>query len=343
MNKDQLNKALDAYEHEGCYGMLRITEGGRLIFERSLGYANAETKEPFTKDSMFTLYSLSKPFCAIGLMKFYDRGLVDIDEHPGKYLDEACGFHPNLKIYQLLNHTSGIPDFVQTVDFYKKYRFSGKSEFELLPLLSEYEGFFEPGESGRYTNVNFVIPALIIERVSGMPYAEYMEREVFAPLGTKGAVVDFDGREVQNRVTGHDRNENGELFAVKKSYFSMFGAGDIMGTVDDVYCLAEAIKNKRLLSEKSWERVLTPSPVSGYGYGCSVYDWHGKRRIQHNGGSAGFRTLHFLLPEYDLDVILLTNSGFGEYRDLIGEAIHRAYFGEDSKDSKTIEMDKGYI
>jgi hypothetical protein len=144
-------------------------------------------------------------------------------------------------------------------------------------------------------------------------------------------------------VQGHDKNVKGELCPIEKTYFSMFGAGDIMGTVDDVYCLATAIKNKLVLSEKSWKRVLTPSPINGYGYGCSIYDWHGKKRIQHNGGSAGFRTLHFLLPEYDLDVILLTNSGFGEYRDLIGEAVHTAYFGEIYDEVKKIEMDKGYI
>lgn len=343
MNTELLNSTLDKYEREGCCGVLRITKNDVIIFERSLGYANAKTKEAFTKDSMFTLYSLSKPFCAIGLMKLYDRGLIDIDEHPGKYLREAMGFHKDLKIYQLLNHTSGIPDFVQTKEFYEKHSSGKESEKELLSEISKYDAFFEPGKDSRYTNVNFVIPAMIIERVSGMTYSEYMEREVFCHLGMKTAVVDYNGRRVENRVQGHDKNVNGELCPIEKTYFSMFGAGDIMGTVDDVYCLATAIKNKLVLSEKSWKRVLTPSPINGYGYGCSIYDWHGKKRIQHNGGSAGFRTLHFLLPEYDLDVILLTNSGFGEYRDLIGEAVHTAYFGESYDKVKKIEMDKGYI
>lgn len=343
MNWKKLNSELDRYEAEGVGGMLRITEKDKVIFERSLGYANANTKEAFTKDSMFTLYSLSKPFCAIGLMKLYDRGLVDIDAHPGKYLPEAKGFHPDLKIYQLLNHTAGIPDFVQTEEFCKKYRFSGISELELLPILSEYEGFFAPGTDGRYTNVNFVIPALIIERVSGMTYAEYMKKEVFEPLGMKTAVVDRPGLFIDHRVSGHEKDENGILFPTEKNYFSMFGAGDICATADDVYCLGLAVKNRLLLTENSWERILTPSKINNMGYGCMIYDWHGKRRIQHNGGSQGFRTMHFSLPEHDLDVILLSNSGFGEYRDLIAEDIHKAFFGESSQKSKKIEMDKGYI
>ena len=343
MNWKNLNSELDRYEGEGVGGMLRITERDEILFERSMGYANCETKEEFTKDSMFTLYSLSKPFCAIGMMKLYDRGLVDIDEHPGKYLKEAEGFHPDVKIYQLLNHTSGIPDYVQTESFCKKHRFSGKSELELLPILSEYEGFFAPGTAGRYTNVNFVIPALIIERVSGIPYAEYMKKEVFEPLGMKTAIIDSEGKAVQNRVQGHDVNANGELFPVNKTYFSMLGAGDAMGTVDDVYCLNRAIKNKSLLSENSWKRILTPSPLNDMGYGCTVYNWHGKHRIHHNGGSAGFRTLHIQLPEYDFDIILLTNSGFGDFRNLISEAVHDARFGVCSSEEKKIEMDKGYI
>ena len=343
MNWKKLNSELDIYEGEGVGGMLRITEKDKVIFERNIGYANFKTKEEFTKSSMFTLYSLSKPFCAIGLMKLYDRGLLDIEDHPGKYLKEAAGFHKDLKIYQLLNHTSGIPDFVQTTDFFKEYGASGKSERELLPALSGYEGFFAPGTEGRYTNVNFVIPALMIENISGMPYAEYMEKEVFLPLGMRTATVDSEGKSVEHRVTGHDINDKGELFPVKKTYFSMFGAGDIMGTVDDVYALNRAIKNRALLSARSWERVLTPSPLNDMGYGCTVYNWHGKHRIHHNGGSAGFRTLHVQLPEYDFDIILLSNSGFGDFRNLISEAVHDARFGICAAEEKKLEMDKGYI
>lgn len=343
MNWKKLNSELDRYEGEGVGGMLRITERDEILFERSMGYANCETKEGFTKNSMFTFYSLSKPFCALGMMRLYDRGLVDIDAHPGKYLKEAEGFHRDVKIYQLLNHTSGIPDFVQTEEFCKKYRFSGISELELLPILSEYEGFFAPGTAGRYTNVNFVIPALIIQRVTGMPYAEYMKKEVFEPLGMKTATVDSEGKYVEHRVEGHDIDGKGRLFPVKKTYFSMLGAGDVMGTVDDVYCLNRAIKNRTFLSEESFRRVLTPSPLNDMGYGCTVYSWHGKHRIHHNGGSAGFRTLHIQLPEYDFDIILLSNSGFGDFRSLISEAVHDARFGISSAEEKKIEMDKGYI
>ena len=342
MNTELLNSALDKYEKEGCFGALRITQNDEVIFERSLGYANIETKEVFTKDSRFTFYSLSKPFCAIGLMKLCDRGLIDIERHPGEYLAEASGFHRDVKIYQLLNHTSGIPDFVQTEAFYEKYRESGKSERELLPILAEYEGFFAPGEAGRYTNVNFVIPAMIIERVSGLSYAEYMKKEVFTPLGMT-AEVDREGLVIPNRVTGYVRDDDNSIRPIKKTYFSMLGAGDIVGTVDDVYCLGIAIKKRLLLTEKNWNRVLTPSPINDMGYGCAVYDWHGKRRIQHNGGSAGFRTMHFLLSEYDLDVIFLSNSGFGNYRDSVAEAVHEAFFGKSADDGKKIEMDKGYI
>ena len=79
------------------------------------------------------------------------------------------------------------------------------------------------------------------------------------------------------------------------------------------------------------------------GYGCAVYDFHGKKRIQHNGGSAGFRTLRFQIPEYDFDTIILSNSGFGNFRDVFAEAIHDSFFGKSFDGVKIIEMDKGYI
>ena len=98
-------------------GYLRITLKDEIIYERAIGFSDIENKVEFTKDSMFTLYSLSKPFCAIGILKLKDRGLIDIDNHPSIYLPEAKGFDARVTIRQLLHHVGGMPDFVQTARF----------------------------------------------------------------------------------------------------------------------------------------------------------------------------------------------------------------------------------
>ena len=174
---DRLNGFIDKYyrTHQNT-GYLRITLKDEILYERGIGFADVENKVEFTKDAMFTFYSLSKPFCAIGLSKLKDRGLVDLDRHPSVYLPEAAGFDERITIRQLLHHVSGIPDFVQTAGFEKRYATGSASQMrEHLKELWAYPMLFEPGTDAMYTNVNFIISALIIENVSGMSYASYME------------------------------------------------------------------------------------------------------------------------------------------------------------------------
>lgn len=340
---EKMDRFIKTYCRENLFSsVLRVTLKDEVILERKIGFADREKKTLFDCNSMFTFYSLSKPFCAIGLMKLADRGLVDIDSHPGKYLPQAAGFHPAVTIRQAMHHISGLPDFAQTESF-AKLDLSGEPEVlrERMRILAEHPMMFEPGTKGLYANINFNIPALIIENVTGMSYADYMAEEVFSPLGMKTAQVDREGLEIPNRVQGYEE-QDGKLIPVKKAVDWMLGAGDIIGRTDDVYCLNLAYKHRLLLTEESWKQVLTPSPLNSMGLGNTITNWHGKLRITHNGGHTGFRTLHIHLPEDDLDVILLSNCGFGDARNQFAEAIYEAYYGG-KEDAQPLEMDKGYI
>ena len=344
MPTEKLHQQIKEYcEANHISGMLRITIRDEVVYRQSMGFADWENQVPFGEESMFTLYSLSKPFCAIGLLKLKDAGLVDLDVHPAKYVPEALGFDERVTVRHLLHHISGLPDFEQNKDFGEKYA-PGYAEHarEHLKLLTKWPSYFAPGTGGWYANINFVLCALIIENVTGLPYGEYMQREVFKPLGMKTAIVDNPRLEIANRVKGYEIAD-GELVEREKSHNWLLGAGDIVGTVDDVYCLNKAIKHRLLLKEETWEEVLTPSPVNGMGMGCSISDWYGKKRITHNGGHLGFRTLHIQLPEDDFDLIFLSNSGFGEARWDISEMVFQAFYGDRETVAEVIEMDKGYI
>lgn len=323
-------------------GSLKITIKNQTIYQKSVGFADFENKIPFNDDSLFTLYSLSKPFCTLGLFKLVDKGLIDINAHPSKYLPQASGFDKNLKIHHLLRHISGLPDFEQTEEFKNKYAPANTCDLRKhVELISNYPMRFSPGQSSMYANVNFIFCALIIENVSGQKYSDYMKKEVFLPLEMKTAYVDDRDIVAKNKVKGYSVDKSGNFTPVEKSYNWLLGAGDIVGTVNDVYCLNKAIKNRLLLSEESWQEILTPSPLNSMGMGCSVYNWHNKYRISHNGGHYGFRTLHIQLPNDDFDLILLSNCD-ADSRTAISEGIHDIFYGKDDKVS-IFEMDKGYI
>ena len=249
------------YKNNKNSGILRITYKDEVLYEKYIGFADIEKGILFSKESMFTLYSLSKPFCALGLLKLADKNLIDIDAHPSEYLPEANGFDSRVTIRHLLHHISGLPDFNQTAKFEQKYK-TGLS-FELrdhLKELTDYPAVFEPATKGMYANINFIIPALIIENVTGMSYSEYMKNEVFLPLGMKTAMVDSENLNIKNRVTGYELNDDKEIIAADRMLNWVLGAADVIGTVDDVYCLNKAIKHKLLLKAETWEQVLTPSP-----------------------------------------------------------------------------------
>ncbi len=347
MNKKFINEMdcflEEYYKNNKNSGCLRVTLKDEVIYEKFIGYADIENKVEFTNKSMFTLYSLSKPFCAIGLMKLKDKGLIDINRHPGVYLNEAKGFPDELTIKHLLQHVSGVPDFDNDTDFMEKYE--GETSEQLrnnLLLLTKENMLFAPGTKHNYTNTNFIICALIIESVSGMEYAEYMKKEVFEPLGMQDTYIYSKKLGSNGLVKGYEMTENG-IAPIERAKEWILGGADVVSTIDDVYCLNKAIKNKLLLSSESWDEILTPNPLNSMGLGCRINEWHGKERIVHNGGWYGFRTMHVQLPKYDFDIILLLNSGWGYPREDIIEAVHNAYYGNNALKSDELKMDEGYI
>ena len=340
---EKMDAYMDAYAELYLFsGMLRVTHRDQIIYQRNVGYADFEHKTPFTEKSLFTLYSISKQFCAIGALLLYDRGLLDLDVHPSRYLPEVAGAHPELTVRHLLHHTSGLCDLAGTESL--KYRSADKPDMrQAVAYFASLPHQFQPGTQCQYCNINFTILALIIENLSGMAYADYIARYVFAPLGMKTARVDDNKLVLEDRVRGYDFNGPDLVSTSRLPPRFGIGAADVIATVDDVYRLNHAIKHRLLLKPATWQLLLTPSALGPYAMGCQVAQWHGKTRIQQNGGHNGFRTLHIYVPEDDLDIILLSNTGFGIARGSVVDAIHTAFYGEAGGTTKADSMDTGYI
>jgi CubicO group peptidase (beta-lactamase class C family) len=287
---------------------------------------------------------MSKPLCAIGLLKLYDKGLVDIESHPGKYIPEAEDFDSRITIRMMLHHRSGIQCFTQIPDITEKYSLDSSDEIRLaLRELSKKPLNFAPDTSTEYSNINFLISALIIENVTGITYADYMRREVFEPLSMKDTYADFTSPFIAGGAVGYTL-EDGKITAVSRRTGWTLGGADVVSTVADVYALNLAIKHNMILKESTWKMVLTPHSESDFGLGCIVMrNWHGKKRIQHNGGSRGFRTIHVYIPEDDFDIIFLSNCDFNDSRTVVCETVYEEIYGASGEPALKVEMDKGYI
>lgn len=339
MPHSRLKAMLSEYcEKNRLSGVVRVTQKDQILLDAGFGYADRERQLSFTDASVFTLYSMSKPFCAMGILQLVDQGLVELDAHPGKYLPEAAGFDPRVTMRQLLQHTSGVPDFAPDTGYLTS---CGDLRSDLQKLAA-FPSHFEPGTGDRYSNIGYYISALVIENITGLSYPDYMEKYVFVPLSIH-AQVDRPGLEIPNRVQGYRLDENGQVTPCEKAHDWMLGGGDLIGTVEDVYALNRAIKHRLLLKPETWAAALTPSPINQKGFGCTLTTWHGKRRITHNGGHRGFRTLHIQLPEDDFDIIFLSNCGYcNPARKDISEMVYSTFYAPAAPEEQP-KMDGCYI
>ena len=322
-------------------GVLRVTIQGRIDLEECFGYADINTKEAIKPDSVFAFYSLSKPFCAIGMHLLKQNGSIDLDKHPSTYVPELKGLHNGVTIRKMLHHNSGIPDISPSMAD-TSLKAPSLVLRSALNNLCKQDMQFTPGEGYNYINANFSLCALIAENVTGMAYGDFIRQEVLEPLGAKTARVYDDLNPRADMVNGMELLD-GKLIHVPVGTFGMLGAGDISGTVDDVYRLNIAIKNRLLLNSSEWDDILTPSPLGGMGHGCFAGYWHDKFRITHNGGHVGFRTIHIQLPEDDFDIILLSNSGWGNARFELADMIYDEYYGKANGRTDTMNLDGKYI
>ncbi|MBQ4036662.1 MAG: beta-lactamase family protein [Clostridia bacterium] len=341
----RLDEFLDAYNAEhGTTGYFRVTKKGELYYEKKLGFANKEERVPFTPESRFNFYSISKAFCSLGLLRLWEDGRLDFDVHPKVYVPEAEKLHPALTLRNMLLHVSGMPDFNQTPGVEKYGPGTPDRLRAVVSHLHEFPHFFEPETGMRYTNPPFAIGTMVIENLTGMAYEDYMQKEVFEPLGSETLTVHMPGKEIPYRVMGYELAKDGTVYPVLPNCEWMRGAGDVLGTADDVYLLHRVVTEGLLFRKKeTLDQLFSRLPAGDFSFGCRRVPWHGKDRILHNGGSTGFRTYHQHLPQDDdLDIIILSNSGWGDARRQISEEIFRLYFGTETEAEK-IELDKGYI
>ena len=337
----RLDQWIDAYAALYPFsGIVRLAKDDQLLYERCVGLADREWDIPVRPDTRFRLYSLTKPFTALAVMTLVDRGLVSLDAHPGRYVKEAEAADPRVTVRLLLNHGSGLPDFRQSANKFLIENSVPPRYDLMMGCLTELPLNFAPGTGCYYCNLNFFLASRIVEEVAGRDFNEYLQHAVFDELGMADAVVDAAGRLIPRRARGYGVDGLEIVRSEVTSIDWMRGSGNGVATARDVYQLNRAIKGRWLVSESAWREILTPAD-SGFGLGMTISTWHGRRRYHHNGGHLGFRTLHVQLPEDDFDLIILSNTGFGNARGAFAEAAYQIWYGEEAPDAVP-EMDRGF-
>jgi hypothetical protein len=185
-------------------------------------------------------------------------------------------------------------------------------------------------------------PTLLPKRRIDAPKDLKWNKKKFTAEITAGILLGESIGEIANRVQGYEVVD-GTRVRVERALRWLKGAGDIVGTIDDVYRLNVAIKYRLLLKEDTWRQVLSTWKLGHFGMGCAVLQWHGREMIRQNGEHKGFRTLHRQLQDEDFDIILLLNHTTSDVREDIPEAIYTARYGLEGEQCERVGMDAGYI
>jgi len=286
-----------------------ILQGDRILLAKGYGLANVEQHTPATDSTVYSVGSLTKPFTAAAIVLLSQQGKLRLDDPIAKYLPEGASVWSGVTIRHLLTHTSGVPQDT-LLDYSRDY-----SEAELVRSAARTPLQFTPGAMESYSSTGYALLGIIIHRVSGQFWGDFVRDRFFRPLGMRTARVNSDRDSIPNRATGYyldaDTLQKGEL--VSPSINRMADCC-LSFTVQDLARFAIGLNHKRPLGaeglELSWTPVrLNNGGIYSYGLGWNIFEQRGYRRIGHSGSWRGFHATFQRYPDFDLTVIVLLNLG----------------------------------
>ncbi len=291
---------------------LLIKKDGRILHRKGYGTADLELGIPIEPDMSFRLGSITKQFTAVAILMLEERGKLSVKDPIEKYLPDFPTQGRTITVENLLTHTSGIVDYTSLAEWMPLWR-KDMSVPDIMALFKDKPPDFAPGEHWKYSNSGYILLGAIIEKASGEPYADFIQKNIFDPLGMTHSYYGSASRILPRRIPGYGRDRNGFTNSAYISMTQPFAAGSLLASVDDMALWNEALLSNTLIKKESRERAWTPFKLNdgtntGYGYGWWISDYEGHRLVEHGGGIMGFSTYGMLFPEDRMLIVLLTNS-----------------------------------
>lgn len=308
------------YSVEGSPGAsVMIIQDGAIIHSRGYGYANLKDGTPMQPSTPVRLGSITKTFTAMAIAILKENGQLSYDSQISTWVPELHRFK-GITIRHLLNHTSGIPDYYSNNLLEKKATAPNRvipfTNTEAIAIYESWgEPLFAPGDKFKYSNPGYEVLAIIIERISGESYSEFLQHQIFEPLGmTTASVRDLPETDIPGRAIGYSPKYDGTGWVENDDHWAnwLVGAGGIYASCNDLYCWDKALNAWAETGERMTD-ILTPAilndgTISQYGFGWFLSDRLGRPAIFHEGGWVGFTTSLVRFPKQKLTVIVLSNA-----------------------------------
>lgn len=310
----ELAPAMDAYiagfgKHWGpAYafsGFVAVAQAGESVFERGYGHAHLEVAEAPDRDTRFQIGSVTKMFTAVAILQLVEQGKLQLHDPVRQHVPELPERFASITLHHLLSHTSGIASYTDDAELMAA-RERTHTPDEVLRTFVDQPLAFTPGERFAYSNSNYFLLGLVIERTSGQSYEGYLQAHVLGPAGMQRTGISADP-ELPNTAAGYVA-EGGALRPAARADDSLpFAAGALRSTVSDLLAWERALAGHRLLTPASMQRLLTAN-LSDYAYGFTVVERDGATIQRHDGGIDGFTSFFARIPERQLVIVALCNN-----------------------------------
>jgi D-alanyl-D-alanine carboxypeptidase len=301
----------DHYPQDGPGGVAIVVKDGRTVFRRAYGLADLEFGVLLEPDMLFRLGSVTKQFTAAAILQLADAGKLALEDDVAQYVSPYDTAGRRVTIEHLLTHTSGIPNYTD-LEEWSPHLPEELTPRQILDMVQAKPLEFEPGSRFKYSNSGYLLLGLIIEKVSGRSYADYI-RQMVLPLGMRQTMYDDPVRVIPRRARGYERKAGEWRNARYIGMSQPFSAGALVSTADDLALWNTAIERGRLLSDSARARWFTPYTLasgraSRYAMGWLVTTHEGLLVAEHGGGIPGFACFVVRLPAERLYVAVLSNN-----------------------------------
>jgi CubicO group peptidase (beta-lactamase class C family) len=295
---DRVQQVVQPYVDAQMFmGSTLVAKDGKIIFSKSYGMADLEWSVLNSPTTRFNIASMTKQFTAASILLLEDRGKLKTDELVKKYLTDAPASWDKITIYHLLTHTSGISDDAA------KYEpgTPDKLVFRDVPLN------FQPGEQWAYTDLGYIVLGYLLEKVSGQTYEDFVQENIFKPLGMNDSGMFSFVTVIPRRASGYWPGGNG-IENADRSFDTRIGfsSGSLYSSTEDLLRWEEGLFGGRLLKPASLKKMTTPFK-SDYACGLHVNRVDGHLMIEHDGNNIGFNADMAYYPEERIAVIVLAN------------------------------------
>jgi CubicO group peptidase (beta-lactamase class C family) len=288
---------------------LLVIRDGKITKSQGYGFSNVELQVPVKPETIFQSGSMGKQFTATAVMMLVEEGKLALDDPLTKFFPEAPPAWRNVKIRHLLSHTGGFTDYPDKFDFRRDY-----SEDELIKIVEGIALSFPPGSKWAYSNLGYLTLGVLIHRVTGQFYGDFLHDRIFQPLGMNTRIIN-EADIVPNRAAGY-RLVKGELKNQEwvSPTLNTTADGSLYFNIVDLAKWDAALYTEKLLKRASLEQMWTPVVLNDgkpnsdhYGFGWFIHDVHGHHIIEHGGAWQGFTTNISRYVDDKLTVVVLTN------------------------------------